>query len=236
MFERRAGDPGPERKRCRHPELDCDASPNTQRWLRFNDVDGSGDDDSARRRQHLGDRDQSFAPRLGSMAQRIDPRRRDRGSGQRRPARRRRRDDRLIRMRPRQAAERPAERERAEPLGPCVQSRVRGRLSDVRRPRRVAQWLVALDVRRRGRGDHGKPVALVRQHVGWQHAKPPVATAAPGQRHLQGPPLRHHLAAAVVDQQYHRTGYALPRQPQRNPTQPRGHSVVEGRPFNSAVS
>lgn len=236
VFRRRARDSGAERERRRHAEADGELPPGAQRRLLLGEVEDGGIDHGARHRQDVGDGHQSLTACFGSVAARVDACLLELDRCECRPASRRRRHDRLERMRIGQAAKRSAEREGAEPFRPRVQRRVRRCQARVRRPRRCAQALVRLDVCRRRRRDHREAVVLVRQHVGRQHPEAPFAFAAASQRDPQGPPLGQQLPSPVVDKQHHRSRHARPQQDQRNPSQPRGHRAVEGKPFSSAAS
>ena len=236
VFERRARDAGAERERRRYSETDGELPPSAQRRLALGDIEDGGIDHGARCRQEVGDAHQSLTACLRAVPTRIDGGWLDLHRCECRPTRRRHRHDRLEWVRIRQAPERSAEREGTEPFRPPVQRRMRRRQPRVRHPCRHAQALVRFDVRRRRRGDHREAVLLVRQHVGRQHPEPPLAVAAPRERNLQGLPQSHLLPAAVVDQQHHWSRHATPLQDQRNPTQPRGHRAVEGKPFSRAAS
>lgn len=233
MFGRRACDSGPERKRRRHAEADGELSPCAQRQLV---AGGDGGDDGARRRQHIGDGCQSLLACFRTVPTRIDDGLLERFRRDRRPASGRHCHGRLKWMRLRQASKRPTQHVGAKPFRPGVQCRMRRRLPRVRRPGRSAKAVVCFDVSRRQRRDHREAVPLVRQHVGRQHPEPPLAPAAPSQRNAQRQLQRCRLAAVIVDQQHRRSQDTRPRHDQRNPTQPRGHRAVEGRPFSSVVS
>ena len=239
-FKRRAPDSGAERERCGHSGLNRELPPAAQprsiaRHLEL-DIEPGEVEHRPRRCQDLGDGNQALAPRFGAVAQWIDGRRPPRRRVQRRPTCGDDGHRRLVGMGVGQAAERSAEHEGAEPLGPGMQSRVCRRLPSVRRPSHRAQTLVVLDMRPGDRADHRQAVVLVRQDVGRQQPATTLAGPATDQRHGKHAALGDQLTAAIVDQQDHRSRDARPQNRQRGPRQPCGHRRVEASPFNNAAS